>query len=156
MELTNWHLKPSVQFGKKSEKDIVPAPGMNKSMMAASIPHFVSARAGGQYSYDNSCLQWKSSGICSHVVSVAEKNHELFEFLEWYNTNQQEPNITTLAMSGLPAGRGRKGGISKRKRCASSRKAPETIVSRPAIQLPPRVTVQDPEPCIEIQQSGTK
>ena len=37
-------------------------------------------------------------------------------FLEWYNTTTQQLNITTLAVHGLPAGRGRKGGVPKRQR----------------------------------------
>ena len=92
-----------------SENDIVPASGSNKnSMMVASkcsnIPHFVSAGTGGQYLCDDNCLQWKSSRICSHTVAVAEKNHDLVSFLQWYNASNQEPNITTLSMSGLSTG----------------------------------------------------
>ena len=108
-----------------SESDIIPAPGSNKkSMMVASrssnIPHFVSAGANGQYSCDNNCLQWKSSRICSHTLAVAEKNSDLLVFLQWYNSTNQEPNITTRGMSGLPAGRGRKGGIPRRKKSFSN------------------------------------
>ena len=121
----------------KSERDIVSSPGSDKSMMAASksskVPHFVCAASDGEYACDNNCLQWKSSRICSHIISVAEKNHELSAFLQWYNGTNQGPNITTLATSGIPAGRGRKGGVPKRKRSAS-RKAPEIVVSRPAMQ----------------------
>ena len=96
----------------KSERDIVPSPGSDKSMMVASksskVPHFVCAASDGEYAYDNNCLQWKSSRICPHIISVAEKNHELSVFLQWYNGTNQGPYITTLAMSGIPAGRGRK------------------------------------------------
>lgn len=34
------------------------------------------------------CMQWKSSRICSHVVAVAEKNHDLLPLL---HTTNQEP-----------------------------------------------------------------
>ena len=122
----------------KSETDIMPAPGNTKSMMVASksskIPHFVCAGSNGEYCCDGNCLQWKSSRICSHIVSVAEKNHELRKFLLWYNGTGQEPNITLLAMSGLPAGRGRKGGVPKRKRSCGNRYALEIVVPRFATQ----------------------
>ena len=121
-----------------SEKDIVPAPGNNsKAMMVASqssnVPHFVCSSSDGQYYCDNGCLQWKSSKICSHTVAVAEKNGDLHAFLQWYICTNQEPNITSVAMSGLPSGRGRKGGVPKRKRNTASQKTqPEVVVHRPA------------------------
>ena len=49
----------------------------------------------------------------------------------YYNATQQQPNITTLAMHGMPAGRGRKGGVPERQRCKGV-KAPDIIVSCPA------------------------
>ena len=139
-----------------SKTDIVPAPGVNKSMMVASksskVPHFVCAGSNGKYTCDNNCLQWKSSGICSHIISVAEKNCELSAFLQWYNGTNQEPNITTLAMSGLPAGRGRKGGVPKRKRSTGSKKTPEIVVSRFAMQPTHHVLVSvEPAVAVSIQ-----
>lgn len=122
----------------RSGNDVVPAPGSSKSMMVASrsskTPHFVCAGPNGQYSCDNNCPQWKSSQICAHVIAAAQRNCKLQNFLEWYNSSGQGPNITTLAMSQLPSGRGRKGGVPKRKRSAGVRKDPELTVQRPAFR----------------------
>ncbi len=119
----------------KSERDLLPAPGSNvKAMMVTSkstkIPHYVAPSTNGQYSCDTNCLQWKSSHICAHTVAVAEKNCELAQFLQWYVCS----NITTIGMSsGLPSGRGRKGGVPKWKRVRSEQ-TPELVVARAATQ----------------------
>ena len=120
----------------ESDHEIVPAPGSDLrakmvSSRSSSTPHFVRPLSSGQYVCDSNCLQWKSAQICSHIIAVAEKNSELHSFLEWYNTTKQQPNITTLAVHGLPAGRGRKGGIPKRQR-SKSVNAQDTVVPRPA------------------------
>ena len=146
-----------------SERDIVPAPGNDsKAMMVTSkssvFPHFVSSSSQGQYSCDNGCLQWKSSKICAHTVAVAEKNGDLHAFLEWYICTNQEPNITALAMSGLPSGRGRKGGVPKRKRSvASQRTQPEVVVHRPATRPHlPATTVYSSASCDTIHSSSAR
>ena len=118
-----------------SKSDIVHAPGADqKARMLLSksniTPHHVRCLPSGQYICDNNCLQWKSSQLCSHVLVVAELNGELDSFLMWYKSTNQQPNITALAMTGLPAGRGRKGGIAKRKR-SKSVVAPNITVPRP-------------------------
>ena len=100
----------------KFECDIVPAPGSDhKAKMVSSrssdTPHFVRALQLGRYVYDSNCLQWKSAQICWHTIAVAEKNGNLHSFLD---TTKQQPNITTLAVHGLSAGRGRKAGVPKR------------------------------------------
>ena len=69
----------------------------------------------GHYICDKSCLQWTSSQICSHTLVAAETNGEVQLLLQWYTSSDLQPNITQLAMAGLPKGRGRKGGIPKRK-----------------------------------------
>ena len=51
-----------------------------------------------------------SSQICSHTLAVAERNGELLKFLEWYVKLGQGPNLSSLALSGVPKGRGQKGG----------------------------------------------
>ena len=108
----------------ESDHEIVPAPGSDHrakmvSSHSSNTPHFFRPLSSGQYVCDSNCLEWKSEQICSHIIAVAEKNSELHSFLEWYNTTKQQPNITTLAIHGLPAGRGRKGGIAKRQRSKS-------------------------------------
>ena len=71
--------------------------------------------------------------MLTYTCSSWKKNNDLLVFLQWYNSTNQEPNITTLGMSGLPAGRGRKGGIPRRKRSAAARRQPpEIVVNRPA------------------------
>ena len=100
---------------------ITPAPGSDsraKMVMSysSSMPHLVQRSSNGQYRCDEKCIGWISSKICSHSIAVAEVNGDLCSFLQWYNTSGTEPNITALAMSSLPSGRGRKGGVPKRKR----------------------------------------
>ena len=113
---------------------ITAAPGDDKrARMAFSYssksPHYVSSRSCGQYVCDSTCIQWNSAKICSHTLAVAETNGELKQFLQWYTTSGVSPNITTLAMEGLPKGRaGQKGGRSKRKRMRSDAR-PEHLVA---------------------------
>ena len=84
------------------------------SSFSGKTPHFVSSRSGGQYVCDSTCIQWNSAKICSHTLAVAEANGELKQFLQWYSTSGVSPNITILAMEGLPKGRaGQKGGRAK-------------------------------------------
>ena len=113
-----------------SASDVVPAPGQDPkakmvSSQSSNIPHFVRALSSGQYVCDNNCLQWKSSQICAHSIAVSETNGDLRSFLDWYIVTNQQPNFTSLAIHGLPAGRGRKGGIPKRQRS----KTPHTDVT---------------------------
>ena len=116
-----------------SKADVVPAPGscLKARMVAsrsASAPHFVQALPSGQYVCDSNCLQWKSSHMCSHTVAVAALNEDLEAFINWYVTSNQGPNLTTLAVHGLPVG------IPKRQRskCSSSRDTLNTVL-RPAV-----------------------
>ena len=70
---------------------------------------------------------------------AAEVNGELKLFLQWYVSSGQEPNITRLAHAGLPAGRGRKGGVLKHKRSSTPTVSPDVVVPRPATsQTQPR------------------
>ena len=70
---------------------------------------------------------------------AAEVNGELHLFLQWYKRNNPQPNITQLAMAGLPKGRGRKGGIPKRKRLRVFTAA-DVVVSRAATMQSPGVS----------------
>ena len=120
----------------QSSVDVVAAPGSNpKAKMvtsrSGSSPHFVQVTSAGQYTCDKTCLQWVSSHICAHTLVAAELNGELHLFLQWYKKNNPQPNITQLAMAGLPKGRGRKGGIPKRKRSRVFT-ATDVVVSRAA------------------------
>ena len=127
-----------------SSTSVLPAPGNDpKSKMVMSrsspTPHFVRVISSGQYVCDKQCLQWSSSMICSHILVAAEVNGELLQFLQWYVQSNQEPNITKLANMGLPSGRGRKGGVPKRKRGKSKADTPDIIVKRPATRPQPLI-----------------
>jgi len=89
----------------------------------------------GQYLCDRTCLQWKSSSLCSHTVAVAGLNGDLELFVAWYVGTKQGTNLTALAVHGLPSGRGRKGGVPPRPRSKSnvSRDVTTTTVLRPAV-----------------------
>ena len=66
-----------------------------------------------------------SSQICFHTLAVAEQNSELLNFLEWYEKLGQGPNLSSLGLSGLPKGRGQKGGRPKRQSAMSTTPAPD-------------------------------
>ena len=65
----------------------------------------------GWFTNDSACLQWALSQICSHTIAAAESNGELAFFLQLYTKCAESPNISTLAMSGLARGGGKKGGV---------------------------------------------
>ena len=120
-----------------SNNSVLSAPGSNKkSKMVASrssvAPRFVPVSSSGQYCCDKNCIQWCSSKICSHTVVSAEVNGELQKFLRWYWDSCQEPNITQLANFGLPAGRGCKGGVAKRKQSRTVVSSNAIVTQRPA------------------------
>ena len=97
------------------------------------VPHHVRSCSDGQYLCDKNCLQWMSSQICSHTLAVAEENRELLKFLEWYVKQGQGPNLSSLGLSGLPKGRGQKGGNPKRQRARSTTPAPGNYSVRPGL-----------------------
>ena len=114
----------------QSGNAITPAPGENKKArmllsQSQATPQHVQTKSNGQYFCDSACLQWASSQICSHTIAAAESNGELAFFLQWYTKCAESPNISTLAMSGLPHGHGKKGG--KPKQGAKQTKIPQII-----------------------------
>ena len=62
---------------------------------------------------------FKSINICSHSVAAAEKSGDLISFIKWHQLqNRFQPNLTELGRHGMPAGAGRKGGkTAKRRKC---------------------------------------
>ena len=115
-----------------SDNMITPAPGDDASAKmvlsySSPVPHLVSKNSGGQYKCDKNCLNWVSSGICSHSLAVAQLNGDIITFLQWYNASAQQPNITSVAMTGLPPGRGRKGGKPKRVRNHHEKECPNRL-----------------------------
>ena len=98
-----------------------PAPGQSsKARMVLSYsgktPHMVVLRKGGDYSCDSSCPNWNSMGLCSHTVAVAQVNDELTQLIEAKGKKKKPLNVTNLLVTGMPKGRGRKGGVALRTR----------------------------------------
>ena len=73
-------------------------------------------------------------------------NGDLCSFLQWYNTSGTEPNITALAMSGLPSGRGRKGGVPRRKRTQKKDVSVEHVTLRQATVSSANGSYKSPTP----------
>ena len=138
--ITLQHMWDKAEDLLNTDRAITPAPGTATSAKmvlpySSSVPHMVTNASNGQYKCDTSCLSWTSSEICSHTLVVSCHNGDLIAFLQWYNSVSKQPNITTLSMSGLPSGRGRKGGVPKRSRSRSiSSKTPEFCSTRPALK----------------------
>ena len=122
---------------------IAVAPGLDlKSHTVISTsgnrPHLVQAKKTGQYVCDKACGNWNSLSICSHTVAVAEVNGELFKFVAWFVKAKKKPSVTKLVLTGMPEGRGRKGG----KRPQTKKKGP-AMQTRTSIAELSGVTVSD-------------
>ena len=79
-------------------------------------PHLVLPCKGGRFKCDADCLNFKSLGLCSHTVAVAECNSVLSDFLTHFQKANKKPSFTALSLHGVPGGCGKKGGIAPRKR----------------------------------------
>lgn len=107
-----------------STVNIVPAPGHpSDARMVASQsgqrPHLVLPVAkakGGSYKCDSDCLNYKSLGLCSHVVAVANLNGSLPQLISVFCKTKKRPDFTKLAVHGMPSGRGKKGTQAPRRR----------------------------------------
>ena len=120
------------------ENGITPAPGNDtKARIVLSYsqntPHHICSHSDSQYLCGSHCIQWMSSQICSHTLTVAEHNGDLMNFLQWYNKSGQNPNISALGFSGLPRGRGQKGGKPKRQRSKVPPTTPDNYTLRPGL-----------------------
>jgi hypothetical protein len=93
-------------------------------------PHFVQAKKTGQYTCDKACGNWNSLSICSHTVAVAEMNGDLSKFVSWFVKAKKKPSVSKLVLTGMPKGRGRKGG-----------KQPQSKKKVPAVQT--RTSIDD-------------
>ena len=96
------------------------APGQDKAarMVLSSsgkVPHLVVPKKGGKYACDSNCPNFKSLGICSHTVAVAELNHHLERFLSLTKISKR-PTLTLLLTATMPKSRGRKGGATPQRR----------------------------------------
>ena len=131
---------------------IVPAPGCDAlsrmvESKSGSRPHLVSPGKGGKFSCDNDCLNFKSFGICSHCVAVAEFHCRLSAFVDSFKKTKKVPNMTALGLGGMPKGRGRKGTLPPRKKAKMTIPEARIPLSTPALQREPQV------PHISISQS---
>ena len=79
-------------------------------------PHLVLPCKGGRFKCDADCLNFKSLGVCSHTVAVAECNNLLADFLTHFQKANKKPSFTALSLHGVPSGCGKKGNIAPRKR----------------------------------------
>lgn len=63
-----------------TEGAIVNAPGqpLEPRSYGRKTPHMVTPQKGGNFSCDSSCPNWKSFGICSYSIAVAEVNGQQF------------------------------------------------------------------------------
>lgn len=94
---------------------------MVKSKSGANL-HLVTVSKDYQYRCDDKCSQHKSMALCSHTTAAAESNGELQQFMDWYSkTRVKQPvNMAPLALQGMPASAGRKGGRVVRKKVHAS------------------------------------
>ena len=101
--------------------NITPAPGNSPEVkMVTSYsgqrPHLVMPCKSGMYKCDSDCLNYKSMGLCSHVVAVAELQNCLPRLISAYGKSKKRPDFTKLSTHGMPSGRGKKGGRAPRHR----------------------------------------
>ena len=104
---------------------ISPAPGQNPdARMVLSRrgkrPHLVTPKRSGGYACDDDCPQYRSSRLCSHVVAAAEDAGKLPNLVASFGKVKRVPDITKLATTSMPRGRGRKGSRAPSKRTPST------------------------------------
>lgn len=100
---------------------ITPAPGNSTTARmvfgrSGQRPHVVTSCKDGKFKCDSDCVKFRSLGICTHSVAVAEINRQLSEFVTAFKKTMKKPNFTRLATHGMPSGRGKKGTQPPRKR----------------------------------------
>ena len=99
---------------------IIAAPGQPTARMVMSKtgkrPHLIVPKKNGGFACDDDCPQYKSAGLCSHIVAVAKHDSKIQSFVSSYGSTKRGPNLTKLAVSEMPKGRGKKGGKGPSKR----------------------------------------
>jgi hypothetical protein len=139
---------------------IAPAPGHTlEARMVLSYsgksPHLVTPNKGGGFSCDEKCVNWKSIGIGSHTVAVAEINNKLPQFLTFLTKQKKTPNVTALVTSSMPSGRGRKGCVAPRKRKPKDHPVIEERLPMSSTSAPTSITPPPPPPPPSVQTSIT-
>jgi hypothetical protein len=131
---------------------IVPAPGLGEKdkmvkSMSGTAPHLVVSRAssvGIQYNCDDKCPQFKSLGICSHIVASSETNGDLQAFLQWfkYVRGKKAPNLSEMGNHEMPKNASRKGGRPSKKKASKKVDIEHRIALEPAYhsEIPQAVT----------------
>ena len=94
-------------------------------------PHLVLPKKNGGMACDDDCPQYKSASLCSHVVAAALHNEQLTQLVLPDKKVKRTPNLTKLATSEMPKGRGRKGG-----KAPAIRKASVPVETRYDLNLP--------------------
>ena len=117
-----------------STENIVSAPGCDPAARlvisrTGKRPHLVLPTKAG-YKCDSDCANFKGLGICSHTVVVAHLNDQLLQFVKSLKKAKKKPNMTSLALHGMPTGTGRKGSRPPRKRAKPSTSDVEQRVER--------------------------
>ena len=114
-----WHKAETLL---KNTEAMVAAPGMENAWFVTSIskemPHLIRVSKKGTVSCDKECEHYRSIGVCSHLVAVAEKQGILVDFTKSFikKKGNQTANLGEFALTGMPPGRNRKGGVPPRKR----------------------------------------
>ena len=76
----------------------------------------VTPTKGGGFACDSNCPNWKSLGLCSHTVAVAQVNGKLEQYISLVKKTKRIPNVIALVTSTMPKGQGKKGGVPSRSR----------------------------------------
>lgn len=96
---------------------VIPQPGStNGSYIVAGHSnriYCVKPGKGGSLVCDKSCFN-RSTGICEHILAVAERKGMLDEFLNCFKRGNKGANITAMALDGGPKNAGKKPSGRKR------------------------------------------
>ena len=100
-----------------STENIVSAPGCDPAARLVTSPtaHLVVPTKAG-YKCDSDCANFKALGICSHTVVVAHLNDHAAITVCQISQGKKKPNMTNLALHGMPTGTRKKGSRPPRKR----------------------------------------
>ena len=97
---------------------VATVPGNSSStynhMLASSssnCPHLVTTplKFTGQFKCDSKCPMYATYKVCAHTVATAETTGKQKDFVLWLTKQKYAPNLTKLALHGIPKGTGEKG-----------------------------------------------
>ena len=88
---------------------IVPAPGQSPDARmvlsrTGKCPHLVTPKRNGGFACDDECPQYRSSGVCSHVIATAECTGRLLDLISSLEKGKRYPSMTKLATATMPKG----------------------------------------------------